>query len=75
MSPFCQRSGRLSDINLTETRRKVDRLLLPSTEPVPILADADVSHFSRSETIAFARISDLSFLHSDVQIYYFTKYF
>jgi hypothetical protein len=75
MSPFCQRSGRVSDINLTETCRKVDRLLLPSTEPVPILADGGTSHFSRSEMIAFARISDLSFLHSDVQIYYFTKYF
>jgi hypothetical protein len=26
-SPFCQRSGRVSDINLTETCRKVARLL------------------------------------------------
>jgi hypothetical protein len=58
-SPFCQRSGRVSDINLTKTRQKVDHLLLPSIEPVPILADAGASHFSRSEMIAFARISDL----------------
>jgi hypothetical protein len=47
------------DINLTETCQKVDRLLLPSTEPVLILIDADTSHFFRSETIAFARVSNL----------------
>jgi hypothetical protein len=27
VSPFCQRSGRISDINLTEMRRKAVRLL------------------------------------------------
>jgi hypothetical protein len=27
VSPFCQRSGRVSDINLTETCQKADRLL------------------------------------------------
>jgi hypothetical protein len=50
---------RVSDINLTKTRQKLDRLILPSTEPVSILADAGASHFSRLETVAFARVSDL----------------
>jgi hypothetical protein len=59
VSPFCQRSRRVSDINLTERRRKVDRLLLPSTEPVLILADADASHFSTSKTVDFTRIFNL----------------
>jgi hypothetical protein len=35
-----------------------DRLLLPSIKPVPLLGDAGASHFSRSETIALARIFD-----------------
>jgi hypothetical protein len=51
--------GRVSDINLTETRWRVDRIFLPSTEPAPILTDAGTSCFSRSETIAFACVSDL----------------
>jgi hypothetical protein len=38
---------------------KMDRRILPSTEPVPILIDAGVSRFFRSEVIAFARVSDL----------------
>jgi hypothetical protein len=59
VSPFCQRSGRVSDINLTKKRRKVDHLLLPSTKPVGILADAGTSNVSRSETIAFVRVSDV----------------
>jgi hypothetical protein len=59
MSPICQRSGHVSDINLIEMRRKVDHLLLPSTKPVSILADTGTSHFSRSEMIAFACVSDL----------------
>jgi hypothetical protein len=40
-------------------RQKVNHLLLPSTEPVPILADADASHFSKSEMVAFTRVSNL----------------
>jgi hypothetical protein len=46
----------VSNINLIETRQKVDRLLLPSTEPVLILIDAGASRFSRSEMITFARL-------------------
>jgi hypothetical protein len=64
-SPVCQRSGHVSDINLTETCRKVDRLLLSSIEAVPILTDADTSYFFRSEMIVFMCVSHLSFLHSD----------
>jgi hypothetical protein len=62
MSPFCQRSGHISDINLTETHREVDHLLLPSTELVPILVDAGASSFSRLEMIAFAHVFDLCLL-------------
>jgi hypothetical protein len=46
-------------MNLTETRRKVDHFLLPSTEPILILADTSESRFSKSETIVFARVFDL----------------
>jgi hypothetical protein len=48
---FCQGSRRVSDINLTEMHQKLDRLLLPSTKPVLIHADACTPH--------------LSFLHSE----------
>jgi hypothetical protein len=58
-SLFSQRSGRVLDINLTETRQNVDCLLLPSTEPVLSLTDAGTSHFSRSEMIAFARVFNM----------------
>jgi hypothetical protein len=60
VSPFYQRSGHVSDINLTEMHQKVDRLLLPSTEPVLIFTDVGTSHFSRSKTIVFTHVSDLS---------------
>jgi hypothetical protein len=58
-SLICQRSGRVSNINLTEMHQKIDRLLLLSTEPVPILANAGASHFFRLKTIAFVRVFDL----------------
>jgi hypothetical protein len=64
MSPFYQRSGRVLNINLTETRKKKIVSFLPSTESVQRLGDVGASHFSRSEMIAFARVSDLSFLRS-----------
>jgi hypothetical protein len=47
------------NINLTETHQKLDGLLLPCTEPVLILTDVSVSHFSISEMTNFARIFDL----------------
>jgi hypothetical protein len=39
--------------------RKEDRLLFPSTEPVPLLDDEGASRFSRLETITFAHVFDL----------------
>jgi hypothetical protein len=61
-SPFGHKIERVLDINLTETRQKADHLLLPSTEPGPHLSDVDVSHFSRSDTIAFECVSNLCLL-------------
>jgi hypothetical protein len=49
----------VSGINLTETRQKLDHLLLPTTESVLILTNASVSCFFRSETITFANVFDL----------------
>jgi hypothetical protein len=39
--------------------QKKDRLIFFSTELVPLLNDAGASHFSRSETITFALVSNL----------------
>jgi hypothetical protein len=39
VSLFYQRSGRVSDINLTKTRQKVNYLLLSFTKLVLILTD------------------------------------
>jgi hypothetical protein len=45
VSPFYYRSGHVSYINLTEMRRKADRLFLPSTEPDSRLGNVSASHF------------------------------
>jgi hypothetical protein len=59
VSPFCHKSGYISDINLTEMRRKEDYLLfiLHRTSSAPLSCE-HVS-FSILETIAFTRVSDL----------------
>jgi hypothetical protein len=68
MSPFRHRSIHVSDINLIETRRKTDHLLLPSTEPGPRFGGVGTSHFFRLETITLRVspicVSYLNFLHS-----------
>jgi hypothetical protein len=58
MSPFRHRSIHVSDINLIETRRKTDHLLLPSTEPGPRFGGVGTSHFFRLETITL-RVSPI----------------
>jgi hypothetical protein len=58
VSLLSEKRAHLGYIKLTETCQNEDVSFLPSTEPVPLLSDVGVSHFSRSETIAFARLSD-----------------
>jgi hypothetical protein len=62
VSPFGHKSRRISNINLTETRQKVERLLFTLHEPSLCLGDTGASNFSRSETITFGRVSDLCLL-------------
>jgi hypothetical protein len=74
MSPFYQRSGRVSYINLTKVivflsstesiplfgdAGASNYLIFIIHEPVPLLGDADTSHFFRSEMITLACASPI----------------
>jgi hypothetical protein len=55
VSSFCYKSRRVSDINLTKTSQKADRLDLR-------LGDAGMSYLSRSEMTVFVRLFNLCLL-------------
>jgi hypothetical protein len=62
VSVFYHRSSRVSDINLTETCHKADRLIFTLTEPDSCPNDMGMSHFFKAETITVSRVLYLSFL-------------